>query len=260
MAKKIMNQGNIDKIRELLKDIYIDGDYGEAEQIKFINFETLTDKQAERKSMSRESVTWNVSNKFQTPMHTLNISVFVDSKEELQAKRDRFYEHERARKKLGFSFPEQLKDIEAGVKLDNDIYWESDLFTKIVDGEEKDFSMEEVMSELVSQWILDNVNNEDMSRQINQIKLYGKAMDDNYLVKEVEKPSPNWNLVDLYFYDLVGKSSNGGEYQPYVDFVMNSELSLNTEKDLVSEVLKKNELARSGNKGKSLDKSEVLKP
>ncbi len=82
MANTIINPENIAKARELLRSVRIKDSYGVEHQVGFINFQSFTDKQAEKKgddALEHRTVI-KTSEKWNKTFYSLNASVHIEKK------------------------------------------------------------------------------------------------------------------------------------------------------------------------------------
>ena len=74
----ISNQEKLLQAQNLLKDIFVVSDDGEAQQIKYINFETFTAKQAKKKKINESKIFITESTKWGKSFYSLTLHVIIE--------------------------------------------------------------------------------------------------------------------------------------------------------------------------------------
>jgi len=66
--------------QKLLEEVYIVDEDGE-QQVKFINYETFSAKQAKKKKINKHEVIIKKTIKYHQPFYTLNLSAIIETEE-----------------------------------------------------------------------------------------------------------------------------------------------------------------------------------
>ncbi len=127
---------------------------------------------------------------------------------------------------LGFLFHKNIISNQSKMKaleLDSMIDWTSEWFYE--DDTDKPFPIEGVMY-LTSCWAsesdMDDENErEDVEEIVQRIKLYSEAMGDIFLENELEKETPDFDMLGEFFSELQDRKGKDLEYQTYAKYVSN---------------------------------------
>ena len=80
MSSKIINKDKLEKALKLLSEVKIDNGFGELSDVKYINIENLTEKQAAKKSVTK-GITISQKSYPTMDLYTLKITnVFTEEK------------------------------------------------------------------------------------------------------------------------------------------------------------------------------------
>jgi len=77
---KIINMDKLFEAQKLLEEVYIVDDEG-MQQIKFINYETFSAKQAKKKKINKHEISITKTLKYNQPFYTLSLSAIIESEE-----------------------------------------------------------------------------------------------------------------------------------------------------------------------------------
>jgi hypothetical protein len=77
---KIINIDKLFEAQKLLEEVYI-VDEDEVQQIKYINYETFSAKQANKKKINEYAISSTKTTKYSKPFYTLNLSVIIEKEE-----------------------------------------------------------------------------------------------------------------------------------------------------------------------------------
>jgi hypothetical protein len=75
---EIINLNKLFEAQRLLEDVYI-VDEGEVQQIKYINYETFSAKQAKKKKINKYQLSSTKKIKYDKPFYTLNLSAIIET-------------------------------------------------------------------------------------------------------------------------------------------------------------------------------------
>lgn len=77
---KIINIDKLFEAKKLLEEVYI-VDEDEVQQIKYINYETFSAKQAKKKKINEYEISSTKTTKYNKPFYTLNLSIVIEKEE-----------------------------------------------------------------------------------------------------------------------------------------------------------------------------------